>query len=104
MNFNHSWCSVWPYRNNVYFPRILEFFLCLVKLVSDFYQFQVAQKRKTILDQTSLERQQDMERNRLKLEDLKQSYEKEMLDILNKNKVSIIWKEFFIPISLFLKS
>lgn len=62
----------------------------MVKLVSDFYQFQVAQKRKTILDQTSLERQQDMERNRLKLEDLKQSYEKEMLDILNKNKVSII--------------
>lgn len=69
-----------------------------------FLSIQVAQKRKTILDQTSLERQQDMERNRLKLEDLKQSYEKEMLDILNKNKVSIIWKEFFIPISLFLES
>ena len=60
-----------------------------MKCVSDYYQFQVAQKRKIILDQTSLERQQDMEENRLKLEDLKKSYETEMVEILNKNKVSI---------------
>ena len=61
-----------------------------MKPLSDYYQFQVARKRKTILDQTSLERQQDMEKNRLKIEDLEQSYEKKMLEILNKNKVSII--------------
>ena len=50
--------------------------------------FQVAEKRKKLLDDTSVERQQDIETHQKKLEEVKQRHDSEMKAIIDKNNVN----------------
>lgn len=46
---------------------------------------QLAESRKTLLDKTSVERQQDVENNQKKMEEMKGNYEGEIQQLVNKH-------------------
>ena len=54
-----------------------------------FYSPQLAENRKTLLDQTSVERQQDVENHQRKVEELKSKYENDIQELTNKNTEEI---------------